>query len=127
MVNVRTIASRRQVDALIKADPIMVSFERRQKIDAGTGGWTWGPPQALAPQQVSLIPFKRRMSEYLVNTELGEVPDLPYELLGRYNLDIQEEDTFTYNGNKYQVKTITAENRDIQITAQVDYYGATNG
>ena len=118
---------RRQVRALILADPISVRFIRREKISTPSGGWRWGLETVLAPQRVTLIPFKRRMTEFLVNTELGDVPDLPYVMLGEWNLDVKEGDTFTHLGEKYEVKTIDLADRETKTAAHVDYYGATSG
>jgi len=122
---IERVMGRRQIEALILADPIDIVLIRREKIPAPGGGWRWGPSTPLDPQQVTLIPFKRRMTEFLVNTEMGEVPDLPYVLVGRWNLDIERDDTFTYNGDQFEVKTIDIK-EEIRIAAQVDYYGAKN-
>lgn len=121
---VERVAGRRQINQLINDDPIMVVFRRREKIDTHGGGWKWGPEVSLPPQEVALIPFKRRMTEFLVNTELGNVPDLPYVLLGRWNLNIQKDDWFTYGGDKLQVQTIDLD-REIRIAAHVDFFGKT--
>jgi hypothetical protein len=115
---------RRQIDAIIREDPVMIVFNRRERIDVHGGGWRWGADVPQAPQQVTLIPFKRRMVEFLINTELGNVPDLPYVLLGRWNLNIQEQDWFTYGGEKFTVQTIDLK-REIRIAAHVDYFGKT--
>ena len=125
---VELIMARRQINALIKADPIQVVFRRKTKIETPDGGWRWGPAVPLPDQEVCLIPFKRRMTEFLKNTELGDVPDLPYVLLGRYNLDIEPDDLFTYNGDEFQVKTIDMAEPEVKTAAQIDYFGGgTNG
>ena len=120
--------SRRQIDALIKADPIEVVFLRKEKVETPDGGWRWADPAPLPAQEVCLIPFKRRMTEFLKNTELGDVPDLPYVLLGRHDLDIQANDVFTYCGDKYQVITIDMAEPEVKTAAHIDYFGGgTNG
>lgn len=116
--------SRRQIDAMIKADPAMIVFRRKSKVSDGAGGWRYEPEAPLpAPQEVRLIPFKRRMTDFLVDTELGELPDLPYVLLGRHNLDIQQGDTFTYRGDEFEVKTLDISEPEVKTSAHVDYYG----
>lgn len=116
--------ARRQIDALIKADPIGVIFHRRAKVPTPGGGWRYGPEVLLDTQQVTLIPFKRRMTEFLVNTELGEVADLPYVLLGRWDLNILPGDWFIYDGDKFEVKTIDLKD-EVRVAAHVDFYGAS--
>jgi hypothetical protein len=120
---VERIAGRRQVRQLIHDDPVTIVLHRREKIDTHGGGWKWGAETDLPPQTVALIPFKRRMTDFLVNTELGNVPKLPYTFLGNYDLDIQPDDWFDHNGDKFQVKTIDLKT-EIRITGQVDYLGA---
>jgi hypothetical protein len=75
----------------------------------------------LAPQQIALIPFKRRMTDFLMNTELGELANLPYTFLGRWNLDVRERDWFTYGGDKFMIKTIDFKT-ELRVTGQVDYF-----
>lgn len=123
MAQVERIMARRQIEALIKADPIMVSFRRRAKIAIHGGGWRYGAETPITPQEVTLIPFKRRMTEFLNNTELGNVPDLPYVLLGRWNLDVQRGDQFSYGGDEFEVQTIDLDT-EVRIACHVDYFGA---
>ena len=120
---IERIMARRQIQALINSAPVDVVLNRKTKVSTPGGGWRWGPSTPLAPQRVTLIPFKRRMTEFLVSTELGEVPDLPYVLLGLWDLDIAEEDWFEHNGDKFEVKTLDLK-KDVRIAAHVDYYGA---
>lgn len=125
------IMARRQIDALIRADPVDIVIWRKLRVPDGAGGWRWSAPTPILdgePQRVTLIPFKRRMTEFLVSTELGNVPDLPYVVVGYHTLNIQREDTFTYNGDTFEVQTVDIEQKDVRIAAHVDYFGgATNG
>jgi hypothetical protein len=121
---VERLMARRQIEAMILADPVEIAFERKAKIPAPGGGWRWGPPTPLEPQQVTLIPFKRRMTEFLIGTEIGSVPNLPYVLVGRWNLDIERYDTFVWKGDKFEVQTIDLK-EEIRVAAQVDYFGKT--
>lgn len=114
---------RRQIDALIKSDPTNVTFKRRTKINVAGGGWRWGPEQTLDPQEVKLTPFKRRMTEFLVDTQYGEVKDLPYIMVGRWNLDVEEGDTFWHQGEQYTVRTIDLD-REERTACHIDYFGA---
>lgn len=119
------IMARRQIDEMIKTDPVQVTFRRKVKTETADGGYTMSGPQPLqrGPQQARLIPFKRRMTEFLANTEVGELPNLPYVLLGRYNLDVQRGDLFTVDGEEFEVKTLDISEREVKTLAHVDYYG----
>ena len=118
------LMERRQIDALIRSDRVYITLHRRDKIDVPGGGWRWGPEQTLNPQEVALIPFKRRMTEFLVATELGDVPDLPYTILGRHDLDVRAGDWFLWEGDKYEVITVDLK-QEVRVAAHVDYFGGT--
>lgn len=118
------VMARRQIDAMILADPLDVTFLRRQKVDTLDGGWKLSDPTPLAEaQQVRLIPFKRRMTEFLTNTELGNVSDLPYVLLGRHTLDIEKGDTFTWDEQTFEVITLDISEPEVKTAAHIDYFG----
>ena len=120
--------ARRQVDAMINADPVSIQLRRREKIPLTGNSWRWGPEVTLAPQQALLVPFKRRLSEMLVNTELGDLVELPYVLLGRYNLDAQKDDRFTWNGDEFTLKSKDIGEPEVKAVFIVDYFGGeTNG
>lgn len=72
-----------------------------------------------------MVPFKRRMTEYLIDTQEGFIPNLPYVVIGRYRLDIRRGDQFELNGEQYRVETLDLK-RQIRIAAQVDYLGEEN-
>lgn len=121
---VELLASRRQIAAMIAADPVDIILKRKQKIDAPGGGWRWGPETPLPPQTVTLVPFKRRLTEFLINTELGEIPNLPYVVVGDHTLDIKENDVFIWEADTFIVKTIDVK-VEVRVAAQVDYLGGT--
>lgn len=118
---------RRQVDAEINADPVRVTMERREKTSDGAGGFVWGSYVPQAPVEVLIMPAKRRMSDMLVNTELGDVVDYPFWLLARHTADIQPGDKFLWEGDTFVVKQIHIK-VEASVTAQIDYFGgAKNG
>ncbi len=124
VVGAEKLMDRRQIAEMIRRDPIDVQFVRRPKIETGAGGWRWGPAETLEPQRVCMIPFKRRMTDFLNNTELGDVPDLPYVLVGRHDLDVKKDDIFTVEGlGTFQVKTFDLSEPEVKTAVQVDYYG----
>jgi len=120
----QVVMERRQIAALIRSDPVEIILHRREKITQPGGGWAWGPETPLEPQTVALVPFKRRMTEFLVATEIGEVPDLPYTVLGYHDLDIEPKDWFLWQGDKFEVITVDIK-QQVRIAAHVDYFGGT--
>lgn len=128
ILGVERQVARRQVEAMIKADPIWIQLRRREKIAELGNSWRWGPEEILGPQQAMLVPFKRRLSEMLINTELGDLVELPYVLLGRHNLDAQKDDRFTWNGDEFVLKSKDIGEPEIKAVFIVDYFGGeTNG
>ena len=126
MVNlIERIMGRRQVDAIIRADPAVITLVRRAKVSTPDGGWRWDSPATLPPIEVSIVPAKRRLSEMLVNTELGDVVDYPYVILARWNTDIRRNDRFTWNGDQFEVQSIHIK-QEQEVIALVDYYGGAN-
>jgi hypothetical protein len=128
VTGVERLMSRRQIDAMIKCDEAEVVFRRRTKVPTTNGGFTLGSEVSLPPQKIRLIPFKRRMTEFIKNTELGNLPDLPYVLLGRHDLDCKRDDWFTLSGQNYCVKSEDIGEPEVKAAFQVDYYagGAVN-
>lgn len=117
------IFRRRNVKAFIEADPVDVSFVRVSRVRTPAGGWTEATLPPLPPQRARIVPAKRRYGGQQVNTEAGQVDLYPYQLLGFHDMDIAEDDTFSVNGQDYQVKTIEAD-REERTVAAINYYGA---
>lgn len=126
MTPTATVMERRQIDALIRQDPVEVVFMRRTKISKPGNSWEWSDYTPVLvnnkPQIVVMIPFKRRMTEFLVNTELGDVADLPYVIVGPHDLDVQRDDTFEIDGEQFVVRTIDLK-KQVRKACQVDYFG----
>lgn len=120
---VELVMSRRQIREMIMTDVFSVTLRRRTKIDQPSGGWKWSEYASLAPQDVRLIPFKRRVTEFLVNTEIGDIPDLPYILLGFHDMDAKRGDRFTYRGDEFELITEDIGEPEVKCLFQVDYYG----
>lgn len=125
MSHTERIMARRQVRAEIKTDPVEILPVRRTKVSDGAGGWRWGPEAPIEEaQEVLIAPAKRRLSDFLVNTELGPVVDYPFILLGYHDADILPDDTFTWAGDTFQVKSIHIKT-EVSKVAQIDYFGGT--
>lgn len=120
--------ARRQVQAEIQTDPVDIIPTRKTKVKDGSGGWRWSPPTPIdEPQTVLIAPAKRRLSDMIVNTELGNVVDYPFILVAKHDADIEQDDTFSWNGEQFQVKSIHIKT-EVSKIVQVDYFGGnTNG
>ena len=116
--------SRRIVNAEINADPSYVLVMRAIRVDTADGGYKDLPRAAIGstPQQVLIVPAKRRLSDMLINTELGDLPKYPYLLVARHDADFKRGDTFEWRGDDFQVKSVH-EKPGISWTIQVDYFG----
>jgi hypothetical protein len=126
MSRVETLMGRRQIARMIEDDPITVVLYRRVRETVPGGGWRFkgsGVGDPLRAQRMRLIPFKRRITQQLVSTELGELTDLPYILLGYHDADIQRGDYFRYNGDEFEVRGIDIAEPEIKTVCEVDYYG----
>lgn len=120
---VELMMSRRQIREMIMTDVFSVTLKRRTKLSQPSGGWKWSDYVPLEPQNARLIPFKRRVTEFLVNTEIGDVPDLPYILLGFHTMDAKRGDKFTYRGDEFELITADIGEPEVKCLFQVDYYG----
>lgn len=118
---------RRQVEALIKYDPVEILFNRRTKISDGAGGYKWSPyaPLPVGPQEVTLIPFKRRLADMTINTEMGHVVNYPWTIVAVPEVDIERGDRFIHNGDEFEVKFLDLKEY-VRKMAAVDYYSGTN-
>ena len=120
---IERVMARRQVDAMIKADPVNVVIRRREKIFQVDNSWRWSSEVSLLPQEALLVPFKRRLSEMLVNTELGDLVELPYVLLGRWDFDGRKDDRFNWAGDEFVIKSKDIGEPEIKAVFLVDYFG----
>lgn len=127
MKNLALRMERRQVEALIKYDPVDILFRRRTQIPDGAGGYTWSAytPLAVGPQEVTLIPFKRRLADMTVNTEMGDVTNYPWTLVAVPEVDVKRGDRFTHNGDEFEVKYLDLK-QYVRKACAVDYYSGTN-
>lgn len=109
----------------VLADSAMVAFSRRTRIPTSAGAWKWGPYVDGAPQIIRIIPAKRRYANSNVNSEAGEIDNYPFQINGRWDMNIAEDDTFWWEGKKYVIKSID-QDRDEKTMAFATYYGEPN-
>ncbi|MCA1800475.1 MAG: hypothetical protein LC650_04205 [Actinobacteria bacterium] len=113
---------RRLVWEFIMADYADVAFRRTVKTKTDAGGYREDEQPALPAQRIRLIPQKRRFASTFVNTEAGEIEKWPYNFIGKHNLNVKEEDRFSYRGNEYQVMAIEPD-REERTLLSCDYFG----
>lgn len=87
----------------IAADPVDVTFTRYPRIDDGAGGWLKGPPVTIATQTMRLVPYKRRLSKLTDMVTAGEIPNVQYSLISRWDADVERYDEFQINGEWMKV------------------------
>lgn len=118
----------RQLEAFVDAEEIQVELWRKDRVELASGGYGWGEPYQLPPQQARLVPFKRRYTQIVVNTQYGDVPELQYILVfPTPNADVKREDWFFYKGARYEVESIDEVSRLVRTAAEVIYKGTENG
>lgn len=110
---------RRNLSAFISADPVSIVLTRSTQVKTLAGGTTKGMPVSLPPQQFRLVPFKRRLSNEIQNTQDGNLKLASYVLVGRYNVDVQRGDEFDHNGESYTVVDIEPKTNDRLNTDRV--------
>lgn len=122
------IMRRKNVREFINADPIelVITREPEPTKNTQTGGYVRGvtiPP--LGPQTARVVPNRRRYNNGIVNSEAGDIPDTDYLLLGNHDLDVEVDDTFFWQGNKYKVTGIH-ELRTESTLCSIDLDGKVN-
>lgn len=119
---VELLVRRRIVKAFIDVDFADIELRRIYWAKNERGARVKSDPTLLGPQRVRLIVSKRRYNTSLVNSEAGEIEKYPYNLIGAYNMDIEEDDTFTHLGNEYKVISIEPDREERTLVA-LEYFG----
>ena len=130
---VELIARRRVVDAFIKADSVSISLYRPgEKVQTPSGGYTRQEPFILDPQEMAIIPSKRRYDKGIINSEAGSIIKSEYLLLCRHTANVKENDSFVWLGENYEVREIhptrSGASDDVEsILCAIELRGADNG
>ena len=85
----------------IEADPVLLTLTWREKIDNGSGGFKYGPPQNRDPQVFRMIPQSDIMPD--VQGPDGVTLTPTYVLLGKHDAVMGRWDRFTMNGVKFMI------------------------
>lgn len=117
---------RRNVAAFIKADPVLITISRAGEPEKSlAGGWVKTPPTTLPPQQARIVLNKRRFNNGLINSEAGDIPHTDFLIIGKHTLNLEEEDTFLWQGRNYHVTGIH-KLRTESMLASIDLLGKQN-
>lgn len=116
---------RKITTAYIAAEPNEVVLNRPNYITTAGGGKRKdpnNPTTPLAPQKVRLVPFKKRMTIFNHDKPEGNVDNLPYVLIGEWDMDIEKSDELTWDGGRYKVHSIEP-TRSFRTAANLSYTG----
>ena len=120
------IMRRKNVAEFILADPRSIVITRLgEPKKTAAGGRLPGETEVLPPQTVRIVQNVRRYTAGIVNAEAGDIPNGTYVIIGRYNLDIQKDDSFEVAGEKYIVLGIS-KLREESTLGTLDFYGPHN-
>lgn len=118
--DVELAIQRMNTDAFITAWPETLALSRQTKISDGQGGWTFGPPTSLPPQQFAVLSQNTQLEERL--TLDGQMVRPDYKLVGYSDANVQRGDWFTWKGQRYDVVYVYG-NRDYETLVEVVYRG----
>ncbi len=101
-------ARRRVLLQYIAADPVVVQFIRYTRPADGAGGWKKGPAisPGPSPQTMRLVPYKRRLTNLTDHTADGDIPNVQYSLVSRWDADVERWDEFFMNDAWFKVMGI---------------------
>lgn len=112
-------ALRQVMAAFIKADGRAIVLNRPSFSTTTTGGYVKGAYTALPAQTFRLVPYRRRLTDLVTPQAGGEIPTIPYVLVGVYNSNIQRMDEFTLDNVFYRVEGLEPHTNDRVHTDRV--------
>jgi hypothetical protein len=110
---------RKVMAAFIEADGRPIVIRRPTFSETETGGYVKNNFISLPPQVFRLVMYRRRLTDLTTPKADGEIPTLPYVLVGYYNSDIQRMDEFTLDNVYYRVQGIEPHTNDRVHTDRV--------
>lgn len=99
-----TQALRKVMGEFIRADGRPIVLMRPTFSRTPTGGYVKGSFEALPAQVFRLVPYKRRLTDLTTAKADGEVPTLPYVLVGAFDSNVERMDEFSLDGVYYRIK-----------------------
>lgn len=119
MDSTMTIHLRKVMGEFIRADGRMVSLRRPTFTRTATGGYSKGDFRELPPQLFRLVMYRRRLTDLTTPKADGEVPTLPYVLVGAFNSDVERMDEFSLDGVYYRIQGIEPHTNNRELTDRV--------
>lgn len=103
----------------IKADGRSIVLRRPTFNKTASGGYLKTDFASLPAQTFRLVPYRRRLTDLVTPQADGEIPTMPYTLVGFWNCDLQRMDEFTLDGVYYRVTGIEPHTNDRAHTDRV--------
>lgn len=113
---------RKVMEEFIKADGREITLNRPKFTKTPTGGYVKGDFTTLPPQVFRLVMYRRRLTDLTTPKADGEVPTLPYVLVGAFGCDVERMDEFSLDGVYYRIQALephTAGPNSDRVVAQL--------
>ena len=122
--HVEALMARRLVKHMVKTNVEELVLYRPQVVVQPDNSITKETPLPLPTQYASIVPFKRRFSQAIVDSEFGKIPKLPVVVLGEWDLDIERGDFFKWQDEWYTVMNLDLKKQTHKV-AEAEYHGKT--
>lgn len=121
------IMRRKNVSEFVRTAPVSIEITRTGKpVRTPGGGKLPGESKKLAKQTVRIVQNVRRYTAGLVNAETGDIPNGLYVLIARHTADVERDDIFEAEGERYIVLGVSQLRRKEYVLATLDFYGPPN-
>lgn len=114
-----TWALRKVMGEFIRADGRLITLRRPTFSKTATGGYVKGDWVTLTPQTFRLVMYRRRLTDLTTPKSDGEVPTLPYVLVGAFDSDVERMDEFSLDGVYYRIQGLEPHTNDRVHTDRV--------
>lgn len=107
----------------ILADERRIILQRPTFAETATGGYVKGNFVAQPEQSFRMVPYKRRLTDLVKMKDEGEIPNIPYILVGFWNCNLQRMDEFFLEGAYYRVQALephTGDGQNLDARAHTD-------
>jgi hypothetical protein len=95
---------RKVMAEFIKADGRSITLKRPEFTKTPTGGYVKGNFTDVPPQVFRLVMYRRRLTDLTTPKADGEVPTLPYVLVGAFGSNVERMDEFVLDGVYYRIQ-----------------------
>jgi hypothetical protein len=92
---------RRNTAAFVMADPLTLVLTPHTRTSTAAGGFRLDEGEPREPQTFRLIPAEDTAPE--VSNSNGRMSEPTYTIMGLWNADMDQWDTFSLNGNVYEI------------------------